>query len=219
MIQDKVYQAPVIFKKVVTSEREDQSGYQEIYSSGTNPFAASEVPALTTGTYNLRVTINSTLRSLALSIVDTDTFDAIATKIQTAIRALTSSTETCVIVNKKFRITSATNGPSSTVLIQDGVTDGLLAALTALLPSGKYVPVISAAVPGTEGIVTIQVAPNAPTEKDFHFVAFCIDSANKEKTGLKYTYDKTTGLVSVADDADVVEVKNGDVITLVGVFS
>ena len=218
--QDTCYQKPVLFQKVAGSDRVDQGGYQEISTGNTLVFVSDYALGLGTQTdYSLRVTVDGTLRTLsALSFGATTTWAQIATAVQAAIRALTSALETVSIVNGKLRVTSATNGPTSTISIADGSGGHpLLAAITALTTYGTVS--INPAVAGREGVVYVQVAPDAPTLKDFYFIGFCRTSAGKSKSGLIYTYSKTTGMVTVADDADTTEIAVSDVITLLGSFA
>jgi hypothetical protein len=216
---DKSYGPLVLFKKVVTADRQDAAGYQEIYSAGTVAFRSTDVPGIASATYKLRITVDTVLQAIDIALLSTDNFAGIATKIQAALRASTGSTETVQIVIGKIRVTSATLGATgSSISIADGATVGLLAALNAVT-GGKYVCTMATAVPGREGLVTIQVVDTPPTLSNFYFQGFCVDSGGKEKVGLKYSFSKTTGLVTIADDADVVEVLNGDVITIVGNFN
>jgi len=221
MAKDISYAPSYMFRKIVTADRQDAAGYQEIYSTGTLAFRSTDVPGIASDTYNIDITVDGALQAVAVALLNTDNFASIAAKVQVALRALTTKTETVQIVAGKFKVTSSTLGSvGSSISIADGAVDGLLAAFNAVA-GGKYVCVIAAAVPGREGVVTIQVIDDSavPTTKDFHFAAFCVDSANKEKVGLKYSFSKSTGLLTIADDADVVEVIAGDVITVVGVFA
>jgi len=213
-----------MFHKTVGSDRTDTYGYSELYSTGTLPFVGGTASGLAThADYSIDITVDGVLRQVTgLSFSAATTWTQVAAAIQAALRLLTGRSETVAITNYKIRATSnkATGAGSDTsMVIAEGTGGGtpLLAAIDAI-SVGRYVCAV-ANTAGREGVVYIQVAPEAPTTKDFFFVATCVTSANKMKTGLKYSYSKTTGMVTVADDADTVELANGDVINIAGVFA
>lgn len=67
------------------------------------------------------------------------------------------------------------------------------------------------------GSVAITVTNTTPSD-DFIFVAFAKTNANKEKAGLVYSYNKSTGVLTVAKDGATVVLEEGDVITISGTF-
>jgi len=195
------------------------AGYQTI--SCTETFVGATVPAMGSY-YTLNVDIDGSPFSVNnISIAPSSTWTDVVGAIEAAIQSKTASTEVCNITNARIRITSAINGGSSTVVITEG-TGGrpLLAAITAL---ADYTAVLGTPVDGRDGAVYFQIAPTAPTTLDFYPIAMTVDSASKEKagavTGLKLSYSKTTGMLAVLDDADAVEIKSGDVVTVIGHFA
>lgn len=222
--QDTLYQKPVMFQKTVTSDRVDTFGYSELYSTGTHPFVGATAIGLAVhADYSIDITVDGVLRQVTgLSFTAATTWTQLAAAIQAALRIITGRSETVTITNYKLRATSEKAGGAgsgTSMVFAEGTGGGtpLLAAINAV-SVGKYVCAV-ANTAGREGVVYIQVAPEAPTLKDFFFVATCKTSANKMKTGLIYSYSKTTGMVTVADDADTVELANGDLLTIAGVFA
>jgi len=224
--QDKAYQKPVMFTKTVTSDRCDTYGYAEIYSAGTLPYVGATAAGLAAhADYAIDITVDGTLRKVrSLNFSGSTTWTQIAAAIQAALRVLTSRSEDVTITNYKLKATSnkATGpGTGTSVVFPGGTPDSGtdLRAAIAAVAGGLYTATIATPVPGRDGVVYFQVSPVAPTTKDFFFVANCVTSAYKQKFGLKYSFSKTTGIVSVADDADVIELANGDIITIAGVFA
>lgn len=120
---------------LVFRKADDRGGYQEL-SSTTVTFVGEIVPALTAQTYAIDVTIDGgALGQLVITVAVTDDWFTIASKIQTALRTDTGSTETVVVTNGRIRVTSATTGGGSSVLIAAGtgvsVGGDLIAAITA----------------------------------------------------------------------------------------
>jgi len=96
------------------------AGYQEIASTPVD-FNGITVPAIAANTYDLDVTIDGgALNQLAFAIAVTDDWDAIVAVIEAALQVATGSTETVVIEDGRIKITSATTGPASSVLIAAG---------------------------------------------------------------------------------------------------
>lgn len=94
------------------------SGRQDITIA--DDFVGSFVPEIASETYDLDLTVDSTLRQVAFAVLVTDDWDAIAASIQAALRVLTSSTETVAVTGVVMRVTSATTGDSSTIEIEAG---------------------------------------------------------------------------------------------------
>lgn len=135
---------------------DETSGYQTITNTGSlGEFNSATVPGLATlATYSLDVTVDSVAYQLAdISINIADTWNAVATAIQTSLRNATGALETVAINAGQIRITSASTGDSSAILIADGTGGGgtpLLAAIDAL--GATYVTQIDPAVAGIEDI-------------------------------------------------------------------
>lgn len=144
----------------VIDQAVNTSGYQTISNTGSlGEFDPATVAGIATQTnYELDITVDGTLHKLNnISIAITDTWTLVATAIQAALRSFTSSTETVEIdVDKKIRVTSATDGEASTILISSGTAGGgsgdLLAVITAL--GATYTATVDTAIPGSEDIAT-----------------------------------------------------------------
>lgn len=195
------------------------AGYQTI--SCTETFVGATVPALSSE-YTINVAVDGGAAvAVAVTLAGTETWTQLATALQLALRTLTGQTEVVNITNYRLRFTSFTNGTGSSILLTDGsVGRPLMAAITAL---ANYTANLATAQDGREGVVYFQVAPEAPTTKNFFPIAFTQTvTTKKEKfgaaTGLLLSYSMVTGRLSVLDDADSVEVKSGDVITILGAF-
>lgn len=132
-------------------------GFQEI-SSVPLTFSGSTVPAISANTYDLDITIDGgVLNQLTFVIAVTDTWDTIVAAIQSALQTATGSTEAVIIVGGRIRVTSATTGPSSTVLIAAGTAGSgggdILAAIDAQV--ANMTTTIEAAVDGSDGRVDV----------------------------------------------------------------
>lgn len=142
----------------IIDQAANTAGYQTISNTGSlGEFLGTTVPAIASQTdYELDITVDGTLYQLANIDIDiTDDWDAITAAIQTALRAATGSTETVAIdVDEKIKVTSATTGESSTILIAAGTagtgSGDLLAVIDAL--GATYVTSIDTAVQGSEDI-------------------------------------------------------------------
>lgn len=112
------------------------------YATISNSIAAlvgATVPALPSATYKVDIAIDGTNRSLSVALLVTDDWTGIAAKIQTALRAATSSTETVAIADGKIKVTSVTTGTSSTVLIAKGTRGSTVLFGTHDMTTGRYV--------------------------------------------------------------------------------
>lgn len=128
-------------------------GFQEIASTPIT-FSGSTVPAIASATYDLDVTIDGGgLNQLTFVLTPTDTWDVILAAIETALQTATGSTETVAVLAGKIRITSATTGTSSVVLIAAGTAGSgggdLLAAIDAQVANMSVA--IQTAVDGSAG--------------------------------------------------------------------
>lgn len=108
-----VYDAPVAGTAAPTA------GYATITNVGST-FTGATVPALPSATYKINISINGTNYTLSVALLVTDTWTQIAAKIQAALRTATSSTETVAIASDKIKVTSATTGITSLVVIAKG---------------------------------------------------------------------------------------------------
>lgn len=93
------------------------------YATITNSEAAlvgATVPALPSATYKIDISVNGTNYALSVALLITDDWTGIAAKMQIALRAATSSTETVAISGGKIKVTSATTGITSLVAIAKG---------------------------------------------------------------------------------------------------
>lgn len=172
-------QNPSVKDILVYRKADDRGGYQEL-SSTTVTFVGEVVPAITAETYDLDVTIDGGgLGQLTVVIAATDDWFTIASKIQVALRADTSSTETVVVTNGRIRVTSATTGGSSSVLIAAGTTGSgggdLVAAITAQV-TNMTVSIESAVVGATQlySEALAILLPRLTNANQFRTV--CIDS-------------------------------------------
>lgn len=146
------------------------SGYAEISNSGSyGTFPSAIVPALSAATYDLDITVDGVFYQTSFALLDTDTWAQIAGKIQTAIRTATGSTETVAISGGKIKVTSASTGVSSTVLIVAGTTgsDGgdFLTAVDSLpyLISSIYISNGTAGSGGGDLLTAIAALPTTGT--------------------------------------------------------
>lgn len=133
------------------------AGYQTISNTGSlGAFTGTTVPAIATqADYELDITVDGTLHQLAnISINIADNWDTIAGAIQTALQSATGSTETVAIVLNKIKVTSATTGDDSKIVISAGTagtgSGDLLAVIDAI--GATYVTSIDTAVDGEEDI-------------------------------------------------------------------
>lgn len=206
----------------------DTSGYATISNTGSlGEFDGTTVPAIATQSdYELDITVDggSVTKLATISINIADDWDDIAAAIQTALRAATSSTETVAIVDGKIKITSATNGSSSSIVIAAGTagtgSGDLLAVITAL--GATYTATVDTPVDGVEGAVEIDIvlsgASNSLPSNDFLYMVQVRDSDGKIKAGIKSSYSKTTGILTVEDDGSTTELAVGDAIIVMGHF-
>ena len=112
------------------------------YATISNSIAAlvgATVPALPSATYKVDIAIDGTNRALSVALLVTDDWTGIAAKIQIALRAATSSAETVAIADGKIKVTSATTGTSSTVLIAKGTRGSTVLFGTHDMTTGRYV--------------------------------------------------------------------------------
>lgn len=112
------------------------------YATISNSIAAlvgATVPALPSATYKVDIAIDGTNYALSVALLVTDDWTGIAAKIQSALRAATSSTETVAIADGKIKVTSATTGTSSTVLIAKGTRGSTVLFGTHDMTTGRYV--------------------------------------------------------------------------------
>jgi hypothetical protein len=134
------------------------SGYATISNSGSvGSFPPATVPGIASQVdYELDITVDGTLHKLATIDIDiTDDWTTIAAAIETSLQAATSSSETCVIdALEKIRVTSATAGEASTIVIAAGTagtgSGDLLAVIDAL--GATYTTVLDTPVDGEEDI-------------------------------------------------------------------
>lgn len=220
-IASQNYKRTVVYSYQIESGDLDTSGYAEIRNSGTvGTFASATVPAITSATYDIDITVNGTERKLAVALLNTDSWSGICTKIQTALRSATSSTETVAIVGGRIRVSSVTQGATSTILIEAGTTgSGGGDLLTAIDAITGYTPVLVTPVDGREGTLTIDMTDTSSKFSDFIITnVFVRTSANVIKPALKSWYDKTTKILYVTDNEETTELATGDVVTITGMF-
>lgn len=195
------------------------SGYAEISNTGLlGTFGSAVVPAIASATYDLDITVDGTIRKTATALLNTDTWAQIAAKIQVALRALTLSTETVAIVNGKIKVTSATSGIASKIVIAAGTFGSLggdlLAAINAL--GANYVVSLNAPVDGVDGIVFVinssaSVSSPKPEPKANLFVR---SSAGAIKTNaLSMLWSETRGTFTISSTVTT-DLVAGDLVTL-----
>ncbi len=209
----------ISFHDVITSSNLDTAGYATITNTGSlGAFTGATVPALASATYDIDITVDGTLTPVAVALLNTDSWTSIAAKIQAALRALTSSTETVTISSGKIKVTSASVGAASTIDIAAGTTGSgggdLLAAINAI--GATYVVSLDTPVDGTEGTISIQVTNSIPSD-DFSFIAQVRTTLGATKYGCKQVYNKTTGVLTLTD-AGSFNFVVGDTIDVIGSF-
>lgn len=156
------------------------AGYATISNTGTlGAFTGVTVPAIPThADYALKVTVNGTPYTFAtISINVADDWNDIAAAIQTALRMATSALETVVVTDGKIKITSATTGASSSILIEAGTggSGDLLAAISGL--GTTYDSYLDTPVNGVASTDTLRIDAAYQEELDYS------DSGNR--TGYK----------------------------------
>lgn len=114
------------------------AGYATITNSEGN-LVGDTVPALPSATYKVDTEIDGTNYTLSVALLVTDDWDGICSKIETALQAATSSTETVAIASGKIKVTSATTGTSSTVLIAKGSRTSTVLFGSYDMTTGRYV--------------------------------------------------------------------------------
>lgn len=209
---------PVMFaKNVVTAEIPvDSAGYDTLINSGSAVLASTTVlTGLAADTYTLNMVIdgaaaadeNVVIGALSPTIAD----------LCAAIDAIAGVTCTFDAVNHVIKITSDTTGRLSNVTVIDGVGGTpLIAAINALaLPNITIA--VGPAVAGIEGGFNFQVIDVPPTDMDFMYIMEVRTIATgAEKVGFTTTYNKTTGILAIQDEAS--SLANGDVVKVIGTF-
>ena len=114
------------------------AGYATITNSEGDLVGAT-VPALPSATYKIDIAIDGTNYGLSVALLVTDDWDGICTKIETALQAATSSTETVAIASGKIKVTSATTGTSSAVLIAKGSRTSTVLFGSYDMTTGRYI--------------------------------------------------------------------------------
>lgn len=179
------------------------SGYAEIANTGSvGTFASATVPALASATYDIDITIDGSEHKLAVALLNSDSWAGICTKIQTALRSATSSTETVAISGGKIRVSSATTGPSSVVLLEAGTTGSgggdLIAAINALTGYTAYLedPV--------DGATDLTVTGTTVKRQDIKLEVAVKDSAGnyqkQETWEFPFAKSNSIGLASYVND-------------------
>lgn len=195
-------------------------GYAEITNTGTlGAFVGATVPAIASATYDLDVTVDDGTApeyQLAIALLNTDDWDGIATKIETALQTATGSTETVAIVSGAIRITSATSGENSGILIQAGTAGSgggdLLAAITAL--SADYTATLATPVDGTDSVIFIYEEGASATNlaRDVKVVYDVVSSTGvSKKDGTQVEVDRVNGRVVISSGTTFLS--EGDVVT------
>jgi len=117
-------------------------------------FIGLTVPAITSATYDLDVTVGSTLHKLAIALLDSDTWAGIAAKIQIQLRSATGKLETVVILDGKIVITGdpVNAGAEDILLIEPGTTGSGGGDLLTEIDDNitNQVTTIEKAIPGTQ---------------------------------------------------------------------
>jgi hypothetical protein len=182
------------------------SGYAEITNVDTlGTFASATVPALASATYDIDITVDGgSVSKLAVALLNSDSWSGIATKIQTALRTATSSTETVTITSGKIRVTSATTGPSSTILIAAGTTGSaggdLLAVINAVT---GYTCSLDTPVAGATDLTVAQTTVKRQDIKLEIAVKDSLGNYQKEEEWeFPFAKSNTIGLASFVNDVD-----------------
>lgn len=133
------------------------AGYAEISNTGAlGTFTGATVPGIATQSdYELDITVDGTAYQLAdISVNIADDWTTIVAAIETSIQNATSSSETCALVDGKIKVTSATTGESSTIVIAAGTagtgSGDLLGVIDAL--GADYATNLDSPVDGKEDI-------------------------------------------------------------------
>jgi len=125
------------------------SGYQTITNSEGVFDGAT---AIADGTYNLKVTLNGTLYEITTGALTSDDITAALAALETDLQTKSSSGATIEIDgDDKIRVTGYNDGVyAGTVLVEDGDTDGFIAALTA---ESGITAVLDDSVAGTDATI------------------------------------------------------------------
>ena len=220
------------YKRIVTYAKEVEAGdllttgYATISNTGDlAEFVGATVPAIASETYDIDIEIDGNPNALAVALLDTDDWDEIASKIETALQVATTSTETVAIVDGQIKVTSATSGVGSIVVISAGTVGSaggdLLDAIDAL--GADYTVTLDTPVDGTEGQITVRL--DTATDQD-NFTSFLINSvlvansAGRIKTnGLEVELNKVSWdeyYVIISDGS--VNLADGDMIVFSGFY-
>ena len=103
------------------------SGYCQIGSTPT-PFIGAAPHLIPAGTYSIRVAVDGGSPTVvSVVVVGGETWTQLVTALSSTLTGATAS-----IVATKIKIVSTTTGSSSAISISDGITNGLLAAITLI---------------------------------------------------------------------------------------
>lgn len=182
----------------IINTADESSGYAEISNTGSlGAFTGATVPAIATQSdYELDVTVDGTAYQLAtISINVADDWDDICTAIETSLQAATSSTETCAIVAGKIRITSATTGDSSAIVIAAGTagtgSGDLLAVIDAL--GATYTTNLDTPVDGEEDIADYLADNNYNRSFCFYHASAATNYIDAAAMGERFPKDPAVG--------------------------
>lgn len=114
------------------------AGYATITNS-EGALVGATVPALPSATYKIDIAIDGTNYALSVALLATDDWTGIAAKMQTALQAATSSTQTVAIASGKILVTSATTGTNSKVLIAKGSRTSTALFGSYDMTTGRYI--------------------------------------------------------------------------------
>lgn len=175
------------------------AGYEEV------AFSVSKVGADSTGlandatVYTATVTVDGTPYPVTVTGSAAQTFTTLASQITADLTGATTS-----ITGGKLRITSATTGVTSTIVITDGT---LFSSLTDFL-------VISAPVDGTGAGMNLTVQPK-PLAANITIDGVTIENVNFGNTDNSFTNTDMVGVINTAFGSTVSSVST-DYVTIVG---
>lgn len=181
------------------------AGYAEISNIGSlATFTGATVPAIASATYDIDIAVDGAAASkVGVALLNSDDWTGVCTKIQAALRVITSGTETVTISGGRIRVTSDTPGPSSAIAITAGTLGSpggdLLAAIN--LKTGYTVKLETPVAGATD----LTVANTTVKRQDIKLEVAAKDSAGDyqkvETWELPFAKSNTIGLAGSVNNS------------------
>lgn len=158
--------------------------------------------------YALTVELDSTPQAVAVAGFKAQTISLLLAEINAQLTDVVAS----LSAPNRIRFAATAAGAGAVTIANTGTL------IPALFGGGVTIGDAVAGAEGSVGIVIKQGAtPNKPTPELMYLVDVRT-AAGKHKTGLISSYNRNTGILSVGDDGDTVQLVAGDVITVIGAW-